>query len=196
MECPQQTDLQTGIKWVGASGLRGWGEWGMAANGYEVLFCFFFLNDENFLKLIAVEVAQETDYSYCFREGELDSWGIGVSIYILYCIHIFSIHCALIEFCITCVITYSQRNKKMFHFICRDTITETCPSWFPFPREQVINKTSESPVVSNILEQWLKVHAMDSKCLGSSPSITSSFSKLFNILKHPCSYLKNRDNNR
>ena len=80
----------------------------MTANGYTVS-----LEDgENVLKLIMWEVAQETDYSYCFWEGELDSWGTGVSIYINIHVNIYYYTpYVLIGFCITCIITYSQTNK-------------------------------------------------------------------------------------
>lgn len=41
----------------------------MTANGHTV----YLGDDENVLKFIMLAVAQETDFSYCFWEGELDS---------------------------------------------------------------------------------------------------------------------------
>lgn len=35
-------------------------------------------------------------------------------------------------------------------FILRDTNTETYPSWFPFLKDQLVNETNESSLVSNI----------------------------------------------
>ena len=51
----------------------------MTANGYTVSLG----DDENILKFIVLAVVQETDYSYCFWKGELNSWGTGVPMYII-----------------------------------------------------------------------------------------------------------------
>lgn len=60
----------------------------MTANGYTVSLGY----GENVLKLIVWEVAQETDFSYCFWEGELDSWRTGVSIYINIHVNIYTLY--------------------------------------------------------------------------------------------------------
>lgn len=81
----------------------------MTANGYTVSLG----DDKNVLKFIVLAVAQETDYSYCFWEGELDSWRTGVPIYIIN-IHIDMYYHTLyvfVGFCITYIISYSQTSK-------------------------------------------------------------------------------------
>lgn len=85
---------------LGLGGARG--KWGVTAKGHKG----FFWGDENVLKSIVVEFAQETDYS-CFWEGNLTARGQECP-----CVYIFYyISCVCTEFYITCNVTFPQANK-------------------------------------------------------------------------------------
>lgn len=75
----------------------------MTANGYTV----YLGDDENVLKFIMLAVAQETDFSYCFWEGELDSWRTSVPIYIIN-IHVNMFICSM------CLLDFVSYINKLF----------------------------------------------------------------------------------